>query len=528
MKKKMLILPLALVASFAAGCGHNPGTSDSTSNLPDSSVVGPGSSDQSITMDDVSEKIGDIEKLKANLKALPANDVQEMVVAKERTFNSNVTTTTETTQFKTQEILTTTQEENAEVMQYNGYVNHVYYDITKNKYSTFGSRQKVGEADSVLTEAEVLENLQNSYANKLDMTSSLWKELFDGELSYYNLYLPDTKDYIRVRASTIGEQKGYNDQVLYGNVYTFVAFFNLDFQLTEGTLNIAKYQANNWNVEDHGPIDSETIYQKDTISLSSIIYGAKEATTTPMIDMSTYWTTSVSDIYCTTRVLNESTWMYDTPENPNDLFAGVEVVLNDEFTCAPETAIDRDTIRILSSSNENAVKFDVDAGAWIAQAAGETATLTIGNEFNPDLAQVEVTVIEKAVSQNTPMIAPSNEWDQVVCLDASTEVTYTDYDETLGSAVLHATQVGEASYLIATQNSGPFDGLDGEFTFQCLDDNGAVASLSIDEMNASLINLPEDYWYYVFIHVSFQSSGTTKYAISYQGEPIREITIVVD
>lgn len=528
MKKRMLILPLALVASFAVGCGHNSGTSEPTSNLPDSSVVGPGSSDQGITLEDVEEKLGDIEKLKANLQALPTNDVQEMVVAKERTFNSNVTTTTETTRFKTQEILTTKQEGNAEGMQYNGYVDHVYYDITKNEYSVFGSRQKVGEASSALTEAEVLGNLQNLYTSKLDMTTSLWKDLFDGDLSYYNLYLPDTKDYIRVRASTVSEQKGYNDQILYGNVYTFVALFNLDFKLTEGTLNISKYQKDNWNVENQSPIDSENIYQKDVISLSSMTYGVKEATTTPIMDMSTYWTTSVSQLYCTTRYLNESTWMYETPENENDLFAGVEVILNDEFLCAPETAIDRDTIRILQSSNENAVKFDANEGAWIAQIAGETATLTIGNEFNPNLAQVEVTVIEKAVSQNTPMIAPSNEWDQAICLDESTEVTYNAYDETLGSAVLHATNAGEASYLIATQNSGPFDGLEGEFTFQCLDDNGAVASLSIDEMNASLTNLSEDYWYYVFIHVNFQSSGTTKYVISYQGEPIREITIVVD
>lgn len=539
MKKRMLILPFALIASFAVGCGHNPGTSDGpSSHLPGSSDtglgssngdllgssnIGPGSSDQGITMEDVEEKLGDIAKLQTNLQALPTKDVQEISVTKERTFNSNVTTTTETTQFKTQEVLTSSGKE----MQYKGYVDPVYYDITKNKYSTFGSRQKVGEADSALTETAVLENLNDLYTSKLDLTASLWKDFFSGESSYYNLYLPDAKDYIRVRASTFSEQKGYNDQLLYGYVYNFVALFSPDFQLTEGTLNISKYQADNWNVENQSPIDSENIYQKDVIALSSITYGEKVATTTPMIDMSTYWTTSVSNIYCTTQYLNETTWMYVTPDNPNDLFAGSEVILNEDFLCAPETAIDRDTIRILSSSNENAVRFDADMGYWAAQTVGETATLTIGNDFNPNLAQVEVTVIDMPVSQNTPMISPSNEWDLAMSMDGSTEATFTAYDETLETATLKLTQPGNANYLIATQNAGPFDGLE-EITFQCLDGNEAVATLSVDtEMNASMSNLPEDYWYYAFISVTAHSAGTTKYAILYQGEPIRELTIIV-
>lgn len=537
MKRKTFMIPLMLVAAFVVGCGHNSSTS-SSSTLPDSST-GPTSStpildssvstsipDESITDADVQEKLGTQEKLKAVLQLLPSKSVQSLVLTTEQTFNSNIITATETTQFKSREIWTENQEQKTSgtttASQYYGYVEGVYYDITKSAYSTFGSREKVAEG-------EALDKIQQQYVAKLDLTTSLWKDFFSSHVTAYQATLNENT--IQIRSKAYYEQK-YGENLQYGYEYTFVASFNHKFEIITGSFNLSKYNKDNWDQENHIAIADATLYQKNVATLSAITYGEKELTTSiPMIDMSPYWVTSVSNLYCTTQYLNETTWSYERPENENELFAGLDVIFNDDYQFAPETAIDTDTIRILNSSNENAVKYVVDdygTGSWIAQTVGETATLTIGNDFHSQLATVEVTVIERPVSQNTPSFASNNEWDSTYSINDQITVTYEAWNETYESAVLHASGVGEVNYLIATQNSAPFDSLEETISFQCLDDQAAVATLSIDEMNFYTSSLPEDYWYYVFIHVSFQTTGTTKYAILSNGETIRELTIVVD
>lgn len=533
------ILPLALIVTSVA-CQSN-GTPSGENSIPDSADIP--SVDDSVEnstenplVEQVSQKLGTRSKLKTTLLELSEKEVKEI---KKTTSNDSQTDSIES-EFRSAELLTTTTTEHTSTStstvktDYLGYVNKVFYDVTKTGMAVSGERTKVYENGSkpegehgAKDENDAVKKIEDAHKAALDATT-FWNDYFNPKNDDYNNFVETYYDAmlgdsaITVRAKAYIEKKNWSKEFSEANSYTFVCTFDFDFQLIDGTLTTDKYTSTDWDVETHEPIEGATATQT-TATVDSITYGTPETTRTDtMIDLSAYWTTSVSGSFSTYSKLTdwESGNTIDST-TPNELYAGGTVEINDTaITLIPQTAIDRDTIKILSSSNKSAVDLTEDmmgmgGFVWTAITAGETSTLTIGNDF-VTLGTVVVTVVEAQV-RKTPIINYDDSTDKI--LDVGTTSAVINGQEPDGQTIVEVTGTGTFVYAIGLaewSDKAPFTETDlSSLTFTCwdADPSSSNASLSFDTWRNSGPFVEEGEDCYLYVLITITGTGTTEWQI---------------
>ena len=317
-------------------------------------------------------------------------------------------------------------------------------------------------------------------------------------------------DYVQVRTKTAGN----------AIEYLLVATFDNEFNFNEGTLTKNSYSYTNWDENLQQPKAGALPSSKTTYTLSNVELG-REASNTPVLDFEQYFIKEiVGEVNIYSTYVDQTTFQ-ETISEPNELFQGQYLDANslfglEGFSYLPETALDKNTITITSSSNENALY--EDDGLWIAgTTVGEKTTVTIGNDSNPNMASVELTVVE------IPTEAPVDDAFLPV-YDSSCPIwDISKNDEILPAGKSIDMTVGQLKrFGLPALEPGPFDGLDeGTITYS----TPGIADVVLSEINFSYSS-GFSAWF-IYIDVTSLSVGSTDVTFKFKNVEFVTITINV-
>ena len=169
------------------------------------------------------------------------------------------------------------------------------------------------------------------------------------------------------------------------------------------------------------------------------------------------------------------------------------------FVPSPATAGDIKSLVITSSSNEEAVYND--GYGWVTGKKNTSATLTLGNSFNPNLVSINVTVIANSEDGDGPVNNNPkpifSQYDPFFCVSENTAL------DTLTSKLVVTCKEGDKAIVgVPTTNEGPFN-LDG-YSMSLTMDKGYVSILS-DQ--ASYYTLDAYAKYYVYVELTILDFG---------------------
>ena len=537
--KKAKYLSLLAAALLLVGCG----TTTSSSNEPTPSSPSseePSSVAPALTQAEVDEKLGDSNKLKELLVSYVEKGVSSLQVSSETPYE--VTTTSVT--LKTREMLIDSvcvknNGNEKTSTSYTGLFSDTkYYLSLDGEYGSINTEQLYASAEDIpegewgaMTVAQAEEEFASTVSYQVDLSQSLWSGLFEENYSEdenynngtlidsYSALLSEDGKSVSVRAKA--HQNEYDKENLDAKYfYSYVAEFDENFVITSGTLTIDYYDADQLD-ENGEPLENaeKKIYGSSVESLLSYSVGnVEESGSSPMIDLEPYYVSSLTeDAYCCTKLEgNASTGWKPIFSNKNEVYAGSSVTFigsewDDETESyanyfLPKTALDGDSLRIVSSSNTDVVDLEFvpywpgepeGDYVWYANpdAVGQTATLTIGSDSNDNVGQVTVTVTE---NPNKAPLPELNFDADVLFVDDSAGSFDPDNGITLNS--LKPTYFG-----LPTYNSGPFD----LSSYEVVVSDPTVVSLELDnEFGSQSGNLNA-----LFVYASPLKEGTTMFSI---------------
>lgn len=451
----LLVLPLLL-----GGCNDN-----SSSNSSNNASVDNG--------------ISTHESLKGVLKSYQEKGVSKLV-----TLSTTKTSSTEREyKFRSHEIYTHTivKDNNNSVtsneIDYFGYVDGYKYSVS----DTFSERIKVyadgEEHKDELQENEMLSQLNEKMTPRVDLTEGIWKDFFK-ELKVQSYGEEGTKvisysleqGEATITVKSKAESKTYSgiDDKKFSGIYkyTFVAKFNYELELQEGSLSYEYFNVASCD-ENQQPLSSASALSKGTEQVQSITIGNLENTgKTPMIDVSSYYMTSLKDsVYIKSSVTDDNAGQ-NVMSNKNEVFAGTVIAnkniylidYNDNYDVVarhylPETALDFGDVRVTNSSSAaiylegNECKISMDE-----QYLNSKVTLTLGNDYINNLGTVEVTIVANPFEthQGGTGNMPELDTDKIYFLGDDNGSSFSFYGITIKEAT--------TSYLvIEATNDGPYD-----------------------------------------------------------------------
>lgn len=532
MKTKNILSLLLIGLLTLTGCGKKDDTKDtgSSDTTPTDSST-PSIDDTNPTETEAELKLGNVTRLKTHLETLATEKLSSITKSTYYKTSAKETTTDVVTTFKTSEILTTTtitdhkNQTNSISNTYEGIVDKIYYKIELDGDYSHASRSKIVDTidpmykDQII-EVDAQENLQTTVNNEnlsVATTFNYWSKLFDEKTTVKNYNLQDNTEDIRVVITAWSKSySNYND-------YQFVGSFSKDYKLSSGTLITNQYSDSNWDSEQNIALPNAQPYSTKRISINSITYGNQEETsTTTLIDVSNYFISSLKKISITN-------FTYDSRYNivtsqPNKLFPNESVdcpveSIKSNNLFLPSTALDVSNLVITGTSNENAL-IKTESG-WVTGEIGQTATISIGNSFNKELAQIDIEIVDSGIVKIPLFTCPT-----ITPVDNTHVTSTSDPEFFIDKFIVDTSET--LVFAVSTDNAGPFDTVE-RLKYEIVDN-------SIVE-----INVPEQSQYFeqyqsklgknvVYIEITAKAIGTTKIIFrdnKDSGEAITEISYEV-
>lgn len=403
MKKQSLFISLLAAASMLslASCGDissteaGPSGSDTATTAPDTTEEAPTSSSSSATT------------------STNVNDLTELIDAINTSFSSSITGFTidqyygkSSYRYAANQILVSayddeTDEVVSQTYQYrdgeNYYELEIAGDITANGAVTSASRSKIvdefSSSDQFYLQYINSEMLASEF--NFNVQDEMWE--LDSLLSPAEGAEPIQATYIAAphNGETIINATAYIDNT--GRYTYFVINATLDEtdRLIDLSVERASVSSDNWDNEEHAPINEDGLYWNNTM-VNDITYGelVEEESFVPNLDQ--YFISSVTELSLSFTA-NSSMGMPGSGESHETPVVGdtIAVDYSAPMTYSPETALDQESLLITASSDSTVINYvQGDYGySWQALKAG-TTILSIGNAFNENLYDVEVTVTE--------------------------------------------------------------------------------------------------------------------------------------
>lgn len=235
-------------------------------------------------------------------------------------------------------------------------------------------------------------------------------------------------------------------------VNSFQTTLNNKGQIISGQLESTSYNNDDFDFELNIPNDGATEISHKHSYVSEIIYEEKEVQTSPTYEqIETLFIQEITSFEYT-PVAFDSTIGEDVYGEPNTVFSlSVVDAREAKIKYLPTTAIDKNSITITNSSNQKAIYFD-ETYNWVAtEFVGEVTTLTLGNESNPNMFEIEVVVVQNPTIKPLPILGDNPTLEVVSgegSIDTSGELPTINVSLSTSTRVLVA---------ISTTNEGPFD-----------------------------------------------------------------------
>ena len=516
--KKSKYLSLLAVSLLLVGCGT--ASSSSETSPSDLSSVEPSFVEPALTQVEVDEKLGDAAKLKSLLSSYAETGVKKLVVSTDNAFGLSTTEF----QYKSKEILTSTKEVDTDGVEteygsYTGVVGNKRYYLSIDLYGSsisvsnlYNSFEEIPEDDwEGMTYAQAEEEYANTVSAQTDLSQSTWSDFFteneseDPEINngvVYDSYSA-TLDSDKITIRSKAHQTAYSDSDFSGYYdFTFVAEFDTDFAIKDGSLTVDYYDAKNCNAETKLPNEGaeKNPHKSSVKSLVNIELGEVEASgSEAMIDLTPYFTSSLTqDAHCVSEVYDDSIQDMKT-SNRNEIYAGCKVQLNfkelDErynsiYYVLPETAADAETLEIKSSSNMDAITYGpvekwfpgsgMFEDAWYAKedAVGQSSVLTIGTATNPNVGQITVTVVAAPSASEGGEGGSQDRNDALINIEEDPYLVNKSDGTFDFSEGLTITCEYETWMVFPTENNAPFDDYSELYSVEVAD--SSVAEVSLD------------------------------------------------
>lgn len=440
--------------SEASSSESESSSSSSVSSSSSSSESSSSSSSSGINYKEFyMQNLGDFEKFTSVIQGLGTLPIKGYQYTKDEDNSYNDRYYTYETILNDSEILRTEKVEDYEnetswnIVHYNGIHSDMYYEV--NDRVTFeessASRKAIvtNVASEELTPDQILlEDATSKIATEQEkynlsyIYSTLWSLIFSAtQTRYLALVEGDTCNII------INAYQKLSDV----NYYTLNATFNEDLLLVSGTLLTKSYESHNWDDASNEPYDEYLTVNKVETAITQITYGALDtAGTNPLVKLDPYFVNEITSNF-SFNLSNEAGLVEDLHMISGSWLTKTIIKngLRNTSSYSPATAIDLDSIRILSSSNQEVLTSHSD-GSLQAGIAG-TSDVTIGNAFVSHTFTVTVSEIEEE-ENNDPIVSNGNHWGVVAESDS--------YDK----SCMQITLVGTGAHYIyvLTENPGPF------------------------------------------------------------------------
>lgn len=454
--KKNIIKLIALVACFSGivSCGRRDNSGEgssvatSTPSTPaDSTPTSTPNStpNQSTSSEESTESGGNegnqlfttVDDVMGALDALKTKDVKSMTLtqAKALVTKSNPSDKPTGNSIKvdanSKEVLVTNATTN-KVSSYKGLVGDTYYDISFDAQGSAesGSRKKVLEsagdaeletdqilktdADAEITKSLSYVSLDGFISGKYDINTNVTfggiEKVFPGTAEEGKAD-PVELTPLSVTKNSYGittvSYSSYKEEANNNYRYAITLRFNDQKSLLSNSF-IEYYKANDdsaWDKTNHEPYKTgdNVNYWHFKETLNEVDFSARAETgTKPIIEdkLTNAFITKINDgglVFYPSDNMGE----LDTTK-PNELTQGWDVTIAEnnfvKNKIQPQTAIDLDSVRIISSSDTNVISNG--QWGWTASGAGET-DLTVGNSFNANLGVVHVKVTGDGGSETT-------------------------------------------------------------------------------------------------------------------------------
>lgn len=513
-------------SSSATLSSESSSTTSSSESLSESSstTISTSSSAEGLTQTEVEERIGDITKLKTLFNSYSQIGIQSIKTEVQRVTKTISTLDTIDVSVRSSEILQITDskdltsENTTREISYNGYVNGVKYYVYDTPTYQFSESSKVYKTEdeipegdySAMTEAQVLEQIENNISNATDLTKSTFGELFaeSQEQSYgitgtvitsYTAILSGNEISILAKA-TANKYSGWGEKSFNGLYnYTFIATLDSNLIIKSGKLSYEEYDKNSVDADTHEVLDSATPFTSGYCELKDLTLGAIEKTgEEPMFDISKYYIQSLTnDAYVSSTVYNETTWEA-TKSKRNEVFVGstIDLTIEDYDTeynliqyYLPTTACNVYDIKITGSSSPY-IALD-EYGTWTVssdqEAIGQVVTLTIGSDVTPNIGTINVSIVA------SPIVSGGDDDNTTTPIINYDELAYL-FDTNAGTfegttLSLYFIEEGMQTFLmIPTSNEGPFADYSSLFSVEIGDTDIASGYVDFETADAAGIS----------------------------------------
>ena len=530
MNKKILI-PLLAIPFILTSCGptSDPNTTDENPTISESETT----TGSSISAELVQEKLANRVRLKNHIVALGEKELIKVNYSFETNIGGKRNTEARETHFRSNEVYSVTnfsdtyesETKTSKNTLYYGIVDGIYYasEVDSNvpalsyarRYKVVETSEEVVAPDYIISETATTSITDSKKANTIDVliSNSYWKNVLDNNLFKETKYEIDIReDYVRL------VMEGYTTGYL-SNTYVLICTFDENINLQSGVLTTNRYTTENWDKDNKRPIENAEISTISKISLDGVEYGEPLTTgTKPMTDLSKYFVTSLGSNIQITNFVTDSGTGTTYFSDPNTLIIGEPVEAPVEYIkennlYSPSTAIDVDKLYITKVSNENAIS--KDAYGWVVTGKpGDKVTISIGNSFNPSLAEVEVELVKSPI-KNHPTFAFSIK---------HVEGDIISYQANLSRPVLKMAKGSTAIFQVATHNKAPFDSY--PLTYKTFT-QGVVSAKTCDDQTTYVDAYGSNG---VYCSISALEAGSTVFAFmdSRINEGIYEIEIIVE
>lgn len=275
---------------------------------------------------------------------------------------------------------------------------NLFYNVKNNSLNPNAKRYLISEEDN-----GIYKNVINSESANRQLNNNIRNlgASYIANTLGWSTYLSGT-----MNVTDIGWSYDYDDETslytIYGDsvvssslnvtVNNFVASLDLNGNIVSGKLDTTIYNAGDFDLELNIPNDGAIEVSHKNSFVSEIKYLKKEVKETPTYEgLDTLFIQEILSYQYVQTFF--STTHGDIINEPNKVFANSVIELNnDNMEFLPTTAIDMSSIVITNSSNEDAIYFD-SYGNWSSTGlVGEKTTLTLGNESNPNLFELEIEV----------------------------------------------------------------------------------------------------------------------------------------
>lgn len=339
---------------------------------------------------------------------------------------------------------------------------NIFYNIKNNSLNPKATKYNITDEESPLFNNTItledasrqLRNNQRNYGASLISNTLGWNTYISGTAGFNELdWFVDFEEdeqiyYVGGSAVVVGS--------LDITTHFFSCCIDLEGKLLSGQLETTAYYKDDFDLELNIPEDDAEEKNHKKSYITSIGYEILEVAEEPSFDTSSLFIEEINSFTFVPTVYDEILFE-DIVGEENTVFANTALMLDYTFlsqfvTYSPETAIDFSTIVITDSSDHSIINFHDDYGYWmVGNRVGESCILTFGNVFNPNMYELEVTIVANPTYHPAPQFS-SGDFEKV-----TGNVTFTKDNDVISVNISKADQNKGAIFAIPTINEGPFN-----------------------------------------------------------------------